>query len=467
MRKLPLGLACAGLLSGVAPAHADYIQTLGVGERSRALGGAVVSDSSPSDAFYANPAGAGFFQRPSLGFDAVAATTTGATVDDNTGSYSIEKTLEDSEPALGIGASGYYPVGPVTIGFGSTVPYSVSGVYPDEDGIHRSSATRVQLINGELSPSIAFRFHERASIGAALNVQTLENVGLEAIPNFGGLFGLDGGVDDRLIIETDRDFGLPLAPGDYRADFDTLGFTVGAQFKPTDRFSFGIAYRSKQTPEFESTATIKANGATIATGSANFELGMPAHLQFGASFDIIPDTLRVFGDIQRTFWSDTAGFGKPTIIRTPNLVPAGASPALPNGLQGLALDYEANDTTSFRFGLEYTPPELERWSFRAGYWNDPSAFPDETVDAVTFSSDRHAFSLGVGYDRRNEQGRGFSVDVAGQAVVVESRTQDNLRTFNPAGLDPATGIISQVGTGQSIKLGGTILSGGISLNYAF
>jgi long-chain fatty acid transport protein len=56
-------------------------------------------------------------------------------------------------------------------------------------------------------------------------------------------------------------------------------------------------------------------------------------------------------------------------------------------------DYD--DTWSFRLGAEYKFSDT--WAGRLGYAYDPSPVPDETIDYMLPDSDRHLFSIGMGF----------------------------------------------------------------------
>ena len=63
------------------------------------------------------------------------------------------------------------------------------------------------------------------------------------------------------------------------------------------------------------------------------------------------------------------------------------------GLGGLRVNYDANNTVSFRFGTKYRP--VENWTLMGGYVYDPSFVDDDRVDILTYSSDRHIVALMV------------------------------------------------------------------------
>src|SRR5262245_37292214 len=66
---------------GIGAAHADWAQTMGIGQKSTNLGGAVTATSDDFDAFYTNPAGAANFDRQFIGFGLKTVDTRGIKVE--------------------------------------------------------------------------------------------------------------------------------------------------------------------------------------------------------------------------------------------------------------------------------------------------------------------------------------------------------------------------------------------------
>ena len=491
-----------------APAFAEYIQTTGIGARNRALGGATVSDSSPSDAFYVNPAGAGFFESPSISQGGSIFDARGATFNSATDSFEVKGTVDNSGAALLPEFSAYYPLAEgLVLGLGVGVPFGLGADLERTPGVPQRSAQLVQTVSVDMSPMIAYRPTARFSIGAALNVQILENFAQTSIVDYtdtpvpvdifgtgtpiplvvGDIVGLNGGGGDKLTFKTKRNVDLPIPPNDFRTlDLDAIGFTLGAQFRVTDALSVGASYRSKQVGVYELEATLSTDGSltapaqTLAKSDAVLEIGLPGHLQIGASYDVIPGRLKIMGDVQVTFWSDAEGFGKPSYIRTPNWTVVGDGTAVGDSLAAAAtdvvsekgtailLDYKAEDTVSFRFGAELTPEFDERLKLRAGYWYDPSPFPDETVDVITYSTDRHYFSLGAGYDMRDEDGSGFILDVGATLIYLEDRVQDDLPLYtSAASVADDNDVVEQQSSGEEFNYGGSAYGFGASLTYVF
>lgn len=468
MKKLLVGgvVAGAGLLVQVPLAQADYIQTMGLSDRAIALGGAVVSDSRDFDAFYTNPAGAANFKTPFVGAGIRLIDTTNLKFEDSTGDNPPEDTLTGSYFAYAPAAGGYMPFdlgadGKLVVGAGFGASYAIAGYWDQVRGHHRTDALDQELFSIDLSPTVAYQLTSKLSFGAALNIQTFKFLKLQSLIDIPG-FGLGAGTNTVLTLQTNDDFPLPVPPWEFATGFEAVSVTLGTEAEVMPGMKVGLVYRSKTNNTYEGRAVVTQNGAVIGSSTYKVNMDLPGHLQGGASFEVMPNMLTIFADVQWTMWSDTDTFGKASVVSTPSLLP---------GLNGVRLDYNAKDTVSFRLGAEYKPPELPGWAFRVGYWNDPSPFPIGSVDIITYSSDRNIYSAGVGLDQRNAKGQGFKFDVSGQLVSYSDRYNPALPGLNPGSgpggaYDPVSGTTALSPDGD-FNYGGYIWSLGASVSYGF
>jgi long-chain fatty acid transport protein len=464
IRLLALTCATSALALSAGGTKAEYIQSLGMSDRAIALGGAVVSDSKDFDAFYTNPAGAANFATPFIGAGVRILDTTNLKFNDATGSNPPDNSIQGSQFAYAPAAGGYLPLNlggnKLVVGLGFGAPFAIVGDWAKDKGNHRFNMASQELFSIDLSPTVAWKISDTFSVGASVNLQAFSFLRLQSIVNLGGFGGLTGKTNDTLTLQTRDRFPLPVPPWEFDTGFETVGVTLGAQYRPLPGVQLGVSFRSKQENTFEGKTVLRSGGAIIGQTNFSADVDLPGHLQFGGSFDLIPQTLRAFVDVQWTMWSDTAAFGKASVIKTPGLVPG--------VLNGLAVDYKADDTYSIRVGAEYTPASMPGWAFRTGYWYDPSPFPNNTVDILTYSSDRHIFSAGVGLDHRNASGSGFKYDISGQFISYESRKRDNLPGLTPGTTIGAGGIASfDQATGNTFNYGGHIASVGLSVSYGF
>ena len=136
---------------GAHTAHADWIQTTGIGQKTSYLGGAVTAIADDYDAFYANPAGAANFDSAFVGAGAKLVDTRGVKLKDTSGDHPVNKTIRESELAVIPGFGAYYPLmDGLTVGLGFAAPFAIAGDWDDSAGIHRFNSVDQSLVVSEL-----------------------------------------------------------------------------------------------------------------------------------------------------------------------------------------------------------------------------------------------------------------------------------------------------------------------------
>ncbi|HEY0027189.1 MAG TPA: porin [Allosphingosinicella sp.] len=231
---LLFGTASAALLLASQPALASgfYLQEQSVRGWGRANSGEV-ADQGPASLWW-NPAATGWDEGGSASFGATAIVPRGRVEDLGTridrpgvppvpvGGASVLRdpvqkgVLPSAAAALRVGKN-------ISLGLAISSPYSFTTDY-DPNGWQRFQAIRTRLVTLDVQPSIAFAPSRRFSIGAALNVEYSDAFLSNALPNLA-----PGSPDARLRLTGD---GI---------DF---GWSVGAQVRPADRITLGIAYKS-------------------------------------------------------------------------------------------------------------------------------------------------------------------------------------------------------------------------------
>lgn len=475
IKALLLGASALALTAG--PASADYIATLGLGQKSSSLAGAVTATADDFDAFYTNPAGAANFTTPVIGLTAKLIDTTNLEVNDGAGG-GIKDTWKGEGLATAPALGAYLPVMPGTIvaGLGIGAPFALAADFNDQNWgntVTNNDSTNVELLYIEATPTIGVKVTDKLNIGFGVNIGLAKHL-KESVKftSLGGA-GLGGGlVDGTLFVQSDDDLPLPVAPWEFSTDPTAVTFTLGMQYQVLPNLKFGAVYRGETPNEYEGEVRLFTDlssvvpglctnlggaGTPNSCGTERFRTTMelPRHLQLGLAWQAMENWELSF-DIEWTNWSDATGFGSPLVVNltesqnAPNLA-FGAGGA---GLQGLlcqagvcgvdqiVINYDAQDTLTYRVGSKY---DLNKTvSLLAGYAFDEQFMPNRAQDLVTYSSDRHWLTGGVELNVPSAMGL-WKLNLGGQVIFYEDNTVGGSQTAG--GLGP-TAQVGPVNGGQ-------------------
>jgi long-chain fatty acid transport protein len=276
--------------------------------------------------------------------------------------------------------------------YGSTLKY--------EDGWEgRFSLKEITLRAIYVQPTVSYALTDKLSVGAGLMILSSGSVNLQrAVP-------------------------LPSAEGSIELDGQTkIGFGVnaGVFFKPSDKLSLGISYRSKINAKVEG-GDVTVSGITPALQSRfvgnkfNATLPLPATVNIGIG--LMPtEKLTVGLDVNFTEWSayrslrfDFTKDGAPAQVGTGTFSESKRSyqDALTFRLGG---QYKVNDKLALRLGAAY----------------DTTPVPDGYVTPETPDNDRAIGTAGIGYNITEK----FGVDASFmfQAILKRTQTEADLLT---------------------------------------
>jgi long-chain fatty acid transport protein len=230
-----------------------------------------------------------------------------------------------------------------------------------------------------VAPVIAYKVTDTFSLGATLNL------------NYG-------------LLNLQR----PTAVGQYEEKSTGIAFgaTVGAFFKPSDKFSVGVNFRTPSKVKFK--GTVKMPGAALlglpAEDDSEREASWPMWLGAGVAFKPI-DKLTITADVQYTNWKKVQDIP----ITFTN---AGWKQYFEKGSK---LELKWKDTIQYRLGMEYSL--CETWALRAGYYYDPSPSPNETLSILLPEITYNVVTAGFGY--RAEK---FTIDACFEMLMGKDAT---------------------------------------------
>ncbi|MEZ4266273.1 MAG: outer membrane protein transport protein [Myxococcota bacterium] len=388
IRLILAGLALAWL---GPPASASTVDLFGYGARGIAMSGAALSSTSGHASVYYNPAGLALERRPSF---ALGLQEGYFRLDANGSRHEARRA-----PALLLGLAMPLPLRGwidrrIALGMGLVIPQNsvlIADLRRPGDTDFVVLANRAQTVS--IQTALAFRPHDRLSLG--IGVLTLAGLkgGVEVAPGQGGRLG--SSVRDVVIA--------------------SYSLVVGMQAQPTDWLALALTWRAESRADFDFPVTADL-GDTVPLpvptldirGTAQFD---PAQLAIELALRPRP-WLLVAANVATKRWST---FRNPIVYTAvPEDYPDQPVPAF-------------RDTVVWRLGLE-AKAKVGAWELlpRLGVAWEPSPVPEQTGLHNYLDNDRAILGAGVGV-----RWRGLRLDVAAQWHVLRERTD----TKDPALVD--------------------------------
>jgi long-chain fatty acid transport protein len=266
---------------------------------------------------------------------------------------------------------------PLSFGLGLYSPYGLGLEWP-EDSSFRSSAIEGRLTYLSLNPVVAWQVHPTVSIAAGPHVNYSDVKLRQGTP-----------------------FNVPGDKFEFEGDDVALGFNLGVLWQPHPMHSFGLAYRSATTMDFDGHSEIVIPPAFSSRESARTrDFDIPQHVVVGYSFRPSPRwNLEINVD-----WTDWDTLDTVTL----------------NQESSADIELPFNWKSSFFYEFGATRYFDNGYHLGAGYIFSENSVPEEYFTPTVPDSDRHIFSLGGGarYDR-------WHWDAAYQLAYGPERTIDH------------------------------------------
>jgi long-chain fatty acid transport protein len=275
------------------------------------------------------------------------------------------------------------------LGLGVTVPFALANHY-DNDFFGRYDSTRASLRAVDIAPSIAYRVHPRVSIGGGIDIQYMDAKLVNALPNPFDPSGAPTPATDGLFSVEGSDW--------------SLGYNVGALFKPIDNVRIGLTYRSAITHKIEGDATTEFGGAKTVQDFST-EVKLPDTIALGVAYDVTP-TVTLLGQVGYYGWSrfkevrlDLADGTHPTT--TENF----------------------RDTWSLALGAQWAV--APGWKLRTGMMYDQTPTRDQYRSTIIPDVDRVWASVGATY----EVSESMAVDLSYQHMFAKEGPINRTNSF--------------------------------------
>lgn len=284
-----------------------YIQEQSVSGLGTAFAGSV-ADTPDASTIYYNPAGMTELDGPqvSIGTHLIIPNTTfkneGSTVSSTVGTAGAPTSLSGTngrnpyDPAVIPNAYLAFPVTEdrrLWAGIGISAPFGLTNEY-DDDYFGRYDSTENQLITVDVAPSLALALRKWISVGAGINIQSVEAKLESAVPS-------------------------PITPGgptpatdglqDLSGDDLTIGFNAGLLIKPVEgtrigaHIRQGISHTLKGRVITRIPSDVPGLGGTFTRAGVQAELDLPNIITAGFSQDIT-DRFKILGHVVWFEWSN-------------------------------------------------------------------------------------------------------------------------------------------------------------------
>lgn len=416
MKLKSLLLAGGALLAGTAASAGGYQVTL-AGQKNNGMGGVGVGLSLDQAAMFYNPGALAMVKDRGVqvGVNATLARQAFVAEGGSTQRQLRNSTVTPFNFYAGFGpAEGKFRAGiAVYTPFGSKLQYA-------EGWEGRTSLTDIDLKSIFVQPTISYAITDKLSVGAGLVVLAFGSVNLQRDIPFPDSFGrieLDGDAERK------------------------IGFNAGIFFKPSDKLSVGINYRSKIDAEVKDGDVTYRNvpaGFLSRFEATKFSATLPLVATTSIGIGIMPNENLTIGlDANYAEWSayKTLDFTFDKQI---------------NGSTTSSSKRFYDDALTFRVGGQYKL--TSGLTVRAGGAYDFSPVKDGYVTPETPDADRISGTLGASY----AFGEKFSVDLSAQYVSLKKRTQTQAELINNGTTDRIAGTYKT-----------TIVVPGLGLNYNF
>ena len=398
-------LAAAVVMGAGAPAFAAGFGFFEQGTRAMGMAGAYTAQADDPSMLFHNPGGLAFVEDSALagGFtyiQAIEAEFQGANPFPGEGYEAEQEALSEALPHA-------YYVAPISAtwkwGVALNAPFGLVTEWEEpEQFAGRFISTKAALRVVDIAPTLGWRVTDRFGIGVAPVFRFSDVELARRVPQINPFTQRVVDVA-ALELESDIDNGV--------------GFNVGLLHRTTDRFSWGLSYRSKVEVEYGGDARLRQ----VPTGNAQFDalirgalpfdrdlpvetrIEFPDMASLGLAFRLSPSML-VETDVNWTGWS--------TFDEVPIDFTGGPTTSLPDA----AIPEEWDDAMNYRVGLRWTRSASE---VRVGYVFDETPQPEEAVSPLLPDADRHGFTVGYG-----KTGEGFVWDVALMYLLFEERERD-------------------------------------------
>ncbi|MBW3130069.1 OmpP1/FadL family transporter [Hymenobacter profundi] len=417
MKLKSLLLVSGALLAGTGSAVAGGYQVTLAGIKNNGMGGVGVGLSLDQAAMFYNPGALAMVRERGVQLGGNVTLARNAFVAEGSNiqrelrnsvvtPFSLYASFGPAEGKFRAGIAVYTP-------FGSKLGYANGW-----EG--RTSLTDIDLKSVFVQPTFSYAITDELSVGAGLVVLAYGAVNLQrdiALPDSYGHVELDGKAKTK------------------------LGFNAGIYYKPSDKLSIGISHRSKIDAVVDKDGDVTFTNIPESFRSrfqaTKFGATLPLPATTSVGIGVMPnENLTIGFDVNFVQWSKYRelrfDFDQPI-----------------NGQNTSVSKRNYEDALTFRLGGQYKL--TSGLTVRAGGSYDMTPVPDGYVTPETPDNDRISGTVGASYAFGK-----FSLDLSGQFIRIQKRTETQANLINNGTTDRVAGTYKT-----------NIVIPGLGLNYAF
>lgn len=359
------------------------------GQKQQAMGSAGTALVQDAAILFYNPGGASFLEKSEINAGFTPIFARGKYIDANTNA-SARTNSPMGTPFSLYAAFGFKRVEKLKLGLAVYTPFG-STVQWEDGWTGRFALTRLELKAIFVQPTLSYKITDKIGIGAGF-VYSTGSVNLQK---------------DIPVLGSDGNYGHAELDGSATG----FGYNAGIYFRPTDKLSFGLTYRSQvdmKVDDGEATFTVpNALATNFPNGKFTAALPLPQIASFGVAYKF-SDKFNMAFDFNYAGWKayDTLAFDYET--NTTSLLDTKSARSYKN-------------TYAFRLGGKYMV--TEDFTAMAGISFNTTPVKDGYVTPETPDADRITYTAGVSY----KFGEHISLDASFLFVSLK-RKDKNLET---------------------------------------
>lgn len=271
----------------------------------------------------------------------------------------------------------FYYVHPVNdstvLGLGINAPFGLVTDY-SESWPGRYHAVHSEMLTLNINPSVGHRLTDKLSIGFGISLQYID-VRLSQIADLGAQGGFPQAADGKIRLEGD--------------DW-SWGYNLGLTYQIQEATRIGLAYRSKISHSLEGDGKLWTSaGVEVADQNINADVDLPENLSLAVHHQL-NHQWALSADVSWTRWNR---------FKTLSIKSKGGT---------FDLDKPENWHNTLRYGLGLDYQYNDTWTFRGGIAYDETPISNEFRTARIPGEDRKWVSLGASYKVSDE----FIIDAA-------------------------------------------------------